>query len=205
MKTILAIIGGAAIFVILVGVILIATGLNQLKPLIADATQYADESIVEIATDWDADALRRRAAPELMTEMPDDALNALMAFGDNQLGALTEATSADCLIVNYHVSTDEGKVVQATCTARAEHEKGAASYELNLVNRNDAWALFGFFVAPDELKSLDADEPRFVAAEPTFSVLNISLRSPGIGVSTNDNRLPVGAGVRDFEKIENVN
>ena len=70
MKTLLAIVGALAIFVVGVFAVLIVIGINSLKPMTAEATAYADESILAIASDWDGDAFFNRAsARALLSQM----------------------------------------------------------------------------------------------------------------------------------------
>lgn len=198
MKTLLAIVGALAIFVVGVFAILFVIGVNSLKPMTAEATAYADESILAIASDWDGVALADRASPELRAKLTADTVTTLMAFGQQHLGALTNLDGATCEIVNFEYTTENGEQVTATCSARAEHELGAAGYALNLIRRNDDWSVLGFFVVPDELR-----EPNTARMVGAFSALTVSVEKQSIGLSTGA-YAPIGADIRGFEKIENL-
>ncbi len=203
MRTVLAIIGALAIFVVVAFVILVVAGLNAIKPLTAEATAYADASISAIATEWDGEALKKRASSELKAELTDEKVDGVMSFGAENLGLMTNYQGASCMIVNFEVTTADGELVQASCDARAEHEGGGAGYSVALIKRNDAWALLSFFVIPDEITNTD-DRTQMVAYEdPGLNAFTASFAERSIGL-TSKRTLPVGADVYGFEKIENI-
>ena len=198
MKTLLAIVGALAIFVVGVFAVLIVIGINSLKPMTAEATAYADESILAIASDWDGDAFIDRASAALLSQMSQDELRVIMAFGRQHLGALSDYQGATCEVIGFEYTTENGELVTATCEARAEHELGGASYALTLMKQRDNWSMLGFFVTADELQ-----EPDTTRTVNMLSALTVSLEDRSIGL-TSRVYAPIGADIRGFEKIENL-
>lgn len=198
MKTLLAIVGALAIFVVGVFAVLIVIGLNSIKPMKAEAVAYADEAIQAIATDWDDDAFVDRASAALLSQLSQDELRVIMAFGQHHLGPMSDYQGAACEIVGFEYTTKNGERVTATCEARAEHERGAASYALTLLKQNDNWSMLGFFVTPDELQA--PDTTRTVNM---LSALTVSFQDRSIGM-TSRAYTPIGADIRGFAKIENL-
>lgn len=151
MKTFLAIIGVLALVVVVAVAALIFIGFSAIKPMTEEATAYVDEAVPAIAAAWDADELRSRASPELLEAAGNDDIENLMRFISARLGGMTTYDGATCLVVDYSMTSAQGEVIIAQCTADAAFEFGGGKFSVNVIKRDDAWKFLAFFVEVSEV------------------------------------------------------
>lgn len=208
MKSILAVIGALALIVVILFGVFMFIGFRKIAPLTAEANAYADESIEAITATWDGNELFARSSPELRSLLGNGALETMMQQGEFQLGSLSSAQSATCMITSFFYLADEGEVAVADCASEAEFAKATASLQLNLVKRDEEWKILGFFVTPTgatESSVLVAYQPEKQGpAKSELSNIEISLSELSIGL-TSKHRSRVGAAMDSREKIDNLN
>jgi hypothetical protein len=106
---------------------------------------YANDAILAIATDWNEQALRQRASPELFAASTQQDINA--AFQNyRQLGRMTKYN-----VARSRAHVDVGftlvhKRVTAVYLATADFEHGSAEIKLSLLKRNGRWYITGLHV-----------------------------------------------------------
>jgi hypothetical protein len=106
---------------------------------------YANDAILAIATDWNEQALRQRASPELFAASTQQDISA--AFQNyRQLGRMTKYN-----VARSRAHVDVGftlvhKRVTAVYLATADFEHGSAEIKLSLLKRNGRWYITGIHV-----------------------------------------------------------
>ena len=121
-------------------------------PVLKEAKTYIDLSIPAIATTWDGAELFSRAAPELVVELKDGALETLMADGSRLLGEMTSYAGAECSNYHFSATTQNGSLAQVTCTAHAIHQRAEADYSVTIIKRDEEWRVLKFHLKTIEGK-----------------------------------------------------
>lgn len=202
MRTFLAFIGALAIGFVAAIIILAVIGAQRVKPILAEAHEYADDAIPAITTQWNGAELYSRATPELKELLANGALEQLMSAGSFQLGRLQDYAGATCVLSQYLMTTSDGETALVQCTGEATYQKAIAAFTLNLAKRKGEWGVLGFFVVAQEAN----DQPVMVAYEVRPSVANRSLgfsaENLSFGLSTST-PLQTGVDIYLAEKIRN--
>lgn len=112
----------------------------QLGPANEEAKQYARETTLAIATNWNSQAIYERASDELLETLKPGDIEKLVTEVARLVGDLTSLGEFEC---STHISarSSTGKMVRATCTAGGVHQRGSVDYTLIVVKRDEAWAL----------------------------------------------------------------
>ncbi|MEM9706771.1 MAG: hypothetical protein AAF850_11925 [Pseudomonadota bacterium] len=167
------------IFVLIVGALFVVgrNAVRDMQPLIAEAPQYAEESARAFAENWDANAILERASPELQAEIAKNfaAFSGFASTLPSVAGKFVSLRTPVC--ENYNVNYDQNRqrVFTSACTATGISQKAVLSFQINVLHRNDKWALLGFFV--------------------TATQTGIDNNRPSVDIS-----LPAGAGARAFSE-----
>ncbi len=124
---------------------------NGAKGVSDEAGKFGDASITAICTTWDANALKARAAQELIDQNPEDALDKVVQTLDNSLGPMKSFTSH---ITNINAKSENGQSwVQVDMSAVGQFEKGQGELELTLLKRGDKWSILKFYGGPQGSKA----------------------------------------------------
>ena len=120
---------------------------NNAKGVSDDAGKFGDASITAICTNWDANALNARAAPELLDQNPEGTLEKVVDTLRNSLGPMKSFTSH---ITNLNAKTENGQSwVEVQMVANGQFEKGPGEIELTLLKRGDKWSILKFYGGPE--------------------------------------------------------
>ena len=218
MRTFLAIIGGLTLTVIIGLAVLAGVSTHTAQQRLAEAPAFADETIVVFAQDWDTDTLIARGAPELkvLFEANPRALEQLRNALRRDFGALEQRQPAICPGYDMRFEFGEGHSFYTQCLAEAQLEKAAARFIVNLVHRDGAWQVRGFFVerleprkGPGErlvsiaaaalknvLTATALDEPAADKATAQGApTIGLSPQTISIGRNASDSAMRVGLGV----------
>ena len=202
MKTFLAIIGGLALLVIALFAVLVFIGVREAAPLLGEAQDYADDTIAAVGADWDVDELLDRAAPEMLQAGSRADFEQVTNLGKRSIGSLVSAEPAVCELTQYAYTTETGKVAQASCATTATHERGNASYKVNLINRDDTWQLLFFFFNAEVTEEAPVQVEFRPAATAIATPLTVSVRGRSVGIGKFDSA-EIGIGAETSPKIEN--
>jgi len=111
----------------------------------AGAVAYVEANVPQVVADWNADALRQRAAPELLQQSDSAQLDALFAWFSS-LGKLVrlETPVGHIGTGTYPGSTFNG--TWADYVANAQFEAGEAQVKIVLRRHDDSWRIIGFHI-----------------------------------------------------------
>jgi hypothetical protein len=132
-----------------------------------EISEYANDAILAIATDWNEQALLQRASTELFAASTQQQIHGAF-LNYRQLGRMTKYNVARSLA---HVDvgfTLVHKKVTAVYIVKADFEHGSAEIKLSLIRRSGSWYVTGLHVTADRLdtsSSLLPERTRRVVAE----------------------------------------
>jgi hypothetical protein len=110
----------------------------------AESKAFIEDTVVTVASGWDADALWRRSTSRFRQTATEDDLRAFFSVADTALGRLLKYQGADGqAIVNY---SPAGRTVTARYNARASFEKGDADIAIAAVKDGAGWRVEGFHI-----------------------------------------------------------
>jgi hypothetical protein len=140
--------------------------LNKGKAVFDESGKYADESFQAIASKWDVEEFKKRAAPEIEQANGKDAIPNLMSRLATQLGPIKGPFDSHLTSVN----TNNG-ITTAKWNADATFEKGAGHATMELISRNGTWQILKFNVESEALKAdpgeTKNDEPNLPSGDAT--------------------------------------
>jgi len=139
MKKILIFMG--ALFLILIVVAIVGIIFANIKGTALDkeSKQYVDDAIVHIVSDWDKQEFIKRISPEFKRDVNDEDVNKHFAWC-SKLGKLKEYKGSEG---QSHISltTENGKVITAKYTAKAEFEAGPADINVTIIKHGNEWQI----------------------------------------------------------------
>ena len=144
MKMALMILGAIFAFVIVVGTISYFAAAHQGVAFDKSSRAYVDSAIPQIVSSWNAQELKNRASPELLSMMPSDKLLEAFAEFSGKLGRLTRYNGAQGGSVTAMSSA--GKVVTAQYVVSLTFEGGPASLSIGLILRDEQWKIISFYI-----------------------------------------------------------
>lgn len=115
-----------------------------------EVSAYANEATLEIATDWNEQALLKRASPELFAAAtPQQIHDAFVNY--RQLDRMTKYNVARSIVYVRVEFRLRHKEVTTVYIATAAFEHGIADIKLSLKKRNGSWHSTGIHVTADRL------------------------------------------------------
>jgi hypothetical protein len=150
MKNFLIFLG--SIFLALIVLVALGIGFIAMRghALDKESKAYADAAIPAIFTTWLDRALLDRASPELYHDKTT-AVQVYRMFrsGESLLGRLQKCEPAKGQSEIF-ASSQTGKRITATYTAKAQFEKGEATITLALIKHGDQWQIRQFEIRPPQ-------------------------------------------------------
>ncbi len=134
-----------AVVVIIAGLIYIFYEGTKLD---REATDYSAAAVVAITSNWNAQALRSRAAPQLANSITDEQAVRIFTWLGG-LGPLQDRP--DCQGNAAVYAGTGGRRTTANVTCHAHYKAGEASVQLSLTRSNGAWSILGFHVTSPAL------------------------------------------------------
>jgi hypothetical protein len=143
-----AVIGMIAVGAVVLGIAGLGYIFYEGSKLDREATDYSAEAVVAITSNWNAQALRSRAAPPLTNSMtPDQAVRIFTWLGS--LGPLQDRP--DCQGNAAVYAGTGGRRTTANITCNAHYRAGPASVQLALTKSGGVWSILGFHVTSPAL------------------------------------------------------
>jgi hypothetical protein len=134
--------------IVAVLVLLVAIGIGLLayrgSRLDREASEYAEQSIDAIVTDWSQEALLSRASPDLRKTSNAEDMDKLFTMF-RRLGRLLHADEPRGQAL-MSLTNRSGSQTTATYTSQAEFENAPATISISLIKRGDQWLIQGFRV-----------------------------------------------------------
>lgn len=105
---------------------------------------YVEDTVVTVASNWNADELWKRASPHLRTIATRNDIRGLFDTARQALGPLLEyrGSQGQALISTMNSQT----ALSAKYVARAHFQNGDADLQLVLVKQGDEWMIEGFHI-----------------------------------------------------------
>jgi hypothetical protein len=105
---------------------------------------YVEDTVVIVASKWNADELWKRASPHLRTIATRDDMRGLFDTARQALGPLLEyrGSQGQALISTMNSQT----TISAKYVARAHFQNGDADLQFVLVKQGDEWMVEGFHI-----------------------------------------------------------
>lgn len=146
MGKILAIVGGFVVIVVLAIVGFMAYALYASGGLDESSKRYVENNMPPIISTWSRDALMKRASPELRKAVDKQPKLLSQLFRKlSGLGPLIRFGKVDGS-ANISYTTESGKVITATYTAKAKFKHGKADLKVRLIQHDGKWRILGFNV-----------------------------------------------------------
>ena len=150
MSKFFAVIGMAAVVVILLGIAAFGYVAYRGNALDEEASAYSARAVTAITSHWDAAELMSRATPQLAHATSQDQLGALFQrFGT--LGPLRGAPH--CQGSSLVSMTPAGTRTSGSYTCTAQFQSGPAEIAMALVKAHGTWLINGFHVTSQLLGS----------------------------------------------------
>jgi hypothetical protein len=112
----------------------------------SSAREYAEANVPPILSTWSKDELTKRASPEMRDEIAKDptVLDGLF----KKCATFGALESREIVKHDAHVSvtTEEGKVITATCVFDAKFKNGNAKIAVQLIEHAGQWQILSFHV-----------------------------------------------------------
>jgi transposase len=105
---------------------------------------YVENTVVTVASNWNADELWKRASPHLRTIATRNDMRGLFDTARQALGPLLEyrGSQGQALISTMNSQT----TISAKYVARAHFQNGDADLQFVLVKQGDEWMIEGFHI-----------------------------------------------------------
>jgi len=134
------------VFAVLLVVMGVFIGFAAYKGSKLDASSkaYVDANVPPIVSTWSEAELLKRASPELLKVVSAEELS-LLFKKLSQLGSLVKYEEAKGNS-NIVFTSAEGKVITANYVAKATFDKGSATIQIRLIEKNGQWKLLRFYV-----------------------------------------------------------
>jgi len=139
MVRIFALIGIVAVAAVVGIGLMVASMVLTTRPIIIQATEFAESSFTRYAETWDPTVLEEISAPRLKATNPDYVgVSRLFA---NTFGEFDEVISMRCPNFQSSANTSEGSVFRAGCNGEATTDKGRISVRINVLRQRGAWSV----------------------------------------------------------------
>lgn len=142
MKKILTIFGAVFLLLLIVSVIGFALLAKTGNALDKESKQYVDTVIPKITSTWNKQSLIEHASPEFMQSINSNDLDKLINIFQ-KLGKLKSYNGANGQ-ANISVTPQNGKIITAAYSGKADFESGPAEIQVNLIKHGDKWQILGF-------------------------------------------------------------
>ena len=107
--------------------------------------EYADQAVITIASDWNAQALLERASPEFMEAATGRKIETLFAQL-RKLGPMTKYEGSQGQASSSYNLSARTVTTTAVYVAQAEFEHGRAQMKITMIKRDGLWQILGFYV-----------------------------------------------------------
>lgn len=147
MKKLLIILGSTFLVILVLAVAGISFAVNRGVALDKESKAYVDSVLPVIVSGWDKQELLRRASPEFQQVVKEGEVDKLYIMF-RRLGNLHEYQGSEGQS-DLSVTSQKGKVISATYTARANFDAAPAVIKVSLIKHGDEWQILGFHIDSD--------------------------------------------------------
>lgn len=145
MKKLLMFVGAVTLFGFVALIIAGTFAFIALNKLNKEAEAYVETTLLDVASEWSTDTFLEYAAPELLENTAEGALEKTLSDASRQIGRIEEIIDLNCQTFS-NASISEGKSTTSDCLARATHERGEGEFKIKVSKQDGIWLLSGFFI-----------------------------------------------------------